>query len=186
MVRALRTTARWPVPGRDRPVRLRRRSVRIRRPLQFPPPQRLALYIVGGGLWLSGGLWLLFHYLVPRPGDFGATTHPLEAWWLTAHGAFAFAAIFTFGLLWGIHVMPGWTSRQRRPSGTAAVAAVAWLMLSGYLMYYLGGEQPRLVATTLHWTVGLASPALFVYHGLRVRAVRRARQVLDDRLTDAR
>jgi hypothetical protein len=82
--------------------------------------------------------------------------------------------------------VPGWTSRQRRQSGAAAVAALVWLVLSGYLMYYLGGEQPRLVAATLHWTVGLASPALFVYHGLRVRAVRRARQLVDDRLTDAR
>ena len=142
--------------------------------------------MVCGGLWLSGALWLLFHYLVPRPAEFGATPHPLEAWWLTAHGAFAFIAIFTFGLLWGVHVIPGWKTMRRRPSGIGAVVAVVWLMLTGYLMYYLAGEQPRLVVTTLHWTVGLATPLLFVYHGLRAPSVRRVRQPLEDRLTDAK
>ena len=159
---------------------------RLRRPLPLAPAQPLALYAVCGGLWLSGALWLLFHYLLARPSQFGQTTHPLEAWWLTAHGAFAFVAIFTFGLLWGTHVAPGWKTQQRRPSGAAAVAAVVWLMLTGYLMYYLAGEQPRLIVATLHWTVGLATPLLFVYHGLRSRAVRRVRQTLDDRLSDAR
>jgi hypothetical protein len=148
--------------------------------------QRWALYVVCGGLWLSGALWLLCHYLLARPAEFGPTTDPLEAWWLTAHGAFAFIAIFTFGLLWGIHVAPGWKTERRRPSGAAAVAAVVWLMLTGYLMYYLAGEQPRFVAATLHWTVGLATPLLFVYHGLRARVVPRGRQSLGDRLTDAR
>jgi cytochrome b561 len=67
------------------------------------------------------------------------------------------------------------------------VATVVWLALSGYLMYYVAGEQPRFVAATLHWTVGLAAPLLFVYHGLRARAVRRVRQPVEDgRLTDAR
>ena len=166
---------------------VRPRLRRLRRPLLFPTSQRLALYIVGGGSWLSGGLWLLFHYLLPRPGEFATTPHPLEAWWLTAHGAFAFIAIFTFGLLWGVHVVPGWKTRRRRPSGAAVVATVGWLALSGYLMYYLAGEQPRFVAGTLHWTVGLAAPLLFVYHGLRARAVRRVRQPLDaERVTDAR
>jgi len=159
---------------------------RLRHPLRLAPAQHLALYAVCGGLWLSGALWLLFHYVVAHPSEFGPATHPLEAWWLTAHGAFAVLAIFTFGLLWGVHVMPGWKTQHRRPSGAAAVAAVVWLMLTGYLMYYVAGEQPRLIVATLHWTVGLAAPMLFVYHGLRSRAVRRVRQALDDRLSDVR
>ena len=164
---------------------VRPRPRHLPHPLRFALAQHLALSLVCGGLWLSGALWLVFHYLVPRPTDFGATTHPLEAWWLTAHGAFAFMAIFTFGLLWGVHVAPGWKTQARRPSGAASVAAVLWLMLTGYLMYYLAGEQPRLVVATLHWVVGLATPLLFVYHGLRARAVRRVRQ-MEDRLSDAR
>ena len=162
--------------GRPRPRRLDR-------PLLFAPLQHLALYVVCGGLWLSGALWLVCHYLLVRPTEFGTPTHPLEAWWLTAHGAFAFIAIFTFGLLWGIHIAPGWKTQRRRPSGVAAVAAVLWLMLTGYLMYYLAGEQPRRIVTTLHWTVGLATPLLFVYHGRRARAIRRVHQ-LEDRLSD--
>ena len=162
------------------------RPRRLRHPFAFASPAYVALYAVCGGLWLSGALWLLFHYVVARPTEFGWATHPLEAWWLTAHGAFAFFAIFSFGLLWGLHIAPGWKSQQRRPSGAAAVAAVVWLMLTGYLMYYVAGEQPRAIVTALHWTEGLATPLLFVYHGLRARAVRRVRPALDDRLTSTR
>jgi hypothetical protein len=168
---------------RSRRAIVRTRPRGLRHPFALALPQHVALYAVCGGLWLSGALWLLFHYLLARPTAFGSATHPLEAWWLTAHGAFAFAAIFSFGLLWGVHVAPGWKTQQRRPSGAAAVAAVGWLMLTGYLMYYLAGEQPRLIVATLHWTIGLATPLLFVFHGLRARGVRRVRHVLDDRLS---
>src|SRR4029453_18717436 len=68
---------------------------------------RIVIYVVGTGLWLTGALWLLFHYLLKRQGWLGGV-QPLESWWLRLHGAFAFVAIWTFGLLWGTHVVPGW------------------------------------------------------------------------------
>jgi len=46
----------------------------------------------GAGLWLTGALWLLFHYLLKRQGWLVAV-HPLETWWLRFHAAFAFGAI---------------------------------------------------------------------------------------------
>ena len=51
---------------------------------------RLVVHVVGAGLWLTGALWLLFHYLLKRQGWLGAV-HPLESWWLRFHGAFALA-----------------------------------------------------------------------------------------------
>jgi hypothetical protein len=156
---------------------------RSRRTVRFPTRGRLALYAVAGGVWLTGGLWLLFHYFIHGQGEFGTTSHPLESWWLTLHGAFAFLSIWTFGVMWATHVVPGWATRRRRPTGIAMTTTVGWLMVSGYLLYYLGGEQSRFVAGLLHWSVGLGAPILFVVHGLRARSIRRARLLAERRLT---
>lgn len=146
-----------------------RPATRLRRTVRLAAAHRVALYAVGGGSWLSGGLWLLVHHFGRREGEFGVTAHPLESWSLAVHGAFAVAAIWTLGLLWGTHVAPGWSLRRRRRSGVALVVAAAWLVLSGYLLYYLGAERPRAVVSVAHWAAGLASVALFVGHGLRAR-----------------
>ena len=69
------------------------RRARQRQPVRLTDKRRLLVYGVGIALWTSGALWLIFHYLVTYRGEFGATTHPLEPWWLKAHGAFAFAGI---------------------------------------------------------------------------------------------
>lgn len=133
---------------------------------------RLSLYAIGGGLWVSGGLWLLFHYFVQSPGDFAAGPHPLETWWLRFHGAFAFAAIWVFGFLWSVHVAPGWADGERRRSGGLMVGLFLWLILSGYLLYYLGHERLRSFTSLLHWSLGLLLPFAFIFH--RLVAGRRA------------
>jgi hypothetical protein len=130
---------------------------------------RIVIYVVGTGLWLTGALWLLFHYLLKRQGWLGGV-QPLESWWLRLHGAFAFVAIWTFGLLWGTHVVPGWWTRRRARSGIVLVAFVAWLMVSAYLLYYLGNEEQRFIVSVLHWSVGLSCPVLFTAHRWRDRA----------------
>ena len=164
-------------------ARLVRAGRRPRHTVWLPSRGRLALYAVASGVWLTGGLWLLFHYFIHGPGEFGATTHPLESWWLSLHGAFAFMSIWTFGVVWATHVLPGWATRRRRPTGIATATPVGWLMASGYLLYYLGGEQSRFVVGVLHWSVGLGAPILFVAHGLRARSLRRARTLAEARLT---
>jgi hypothetical protein len=123
--------------------------------------RRLGLYIVGLGLWLSGGLWLVYHYWMVQQGEFGPQTNPLEPWWLKLHGAFAFAAIWVFGLLWGVHVTAAWPHGRRRWSGAAMTGVLLLLMLSGYLLYYVGEETARSYVSIVHWTVGLACPLSF-------------------------
>ena len=129
---------------------------------------RLVVNVVGAGLWVTGALWLVFHYLLKRQGWLGAV-HPLETWWLRIHAAFAFGAIWTFGFLWGTHVVPGWSIRRRVRSGVALVVIAGWLMLSAYLLYYLGDEDQRFVVSILHWLVGLSCPVLFLAHLWRAR-----------------
>jgi hypothetical protein len=141
--------------------------------------RRLGLYFVGLGLWLSGGLWLLFHHFLLRQGELGLSAHPLEPWWLKVHGALAFASLWVLGLLWGVHVREGWALRLRRPSGAVLLGALALLIVSGYLLYYLGNEDARAITSIVHWGVGLAVPIAYSAHRvsprIRPRSSRKAR-----------
>jgi hypothetical protein len=130
--------------------------------------RRLGLAAVGIGAWTSGGLWLLFHHGWhhgwPRSSDLGIGPHPLEPWWLALHGAFAVAAIWVAGWLWGAHLARAWGRGRRRWSGGLTVGVLLWLIASGYLLYYLGDERLRLGTAVLHWSVGLASPIAVLLH----------------------
>jgi hypothetical protein len=88
---------------------------------------------------------------------------------LGLHGAFAFGAIWILGFLWGVHVAPGWEGRKRRRSGAALIGLFLWLILSGYLLYYVGHEQLRSVTSLLHWSLGLVFPIPFLIHRLASR-----------------
>jgi hypothetical protein len=107
--------------------------------------------------------WCCIFFLASE-SEFGPQRHPLEPWWLKFHGAFAFAAIWLFGLLWGKHVCKAWPYGKGRWSGAALAGLLFWLMLSGYLLYYLGGEGARSIVSVLHWGIGFAAPLLLLWH----------------------
>ncbi len=142
-------------------------SALVRKSGSLGPARRWALYIVGAGVWLTGGLWLLYHYFLVRQGEFGPMANPLEPWWLKLHGAFAFAAIWLFGLLWGVHITKAWPHRHRRWSGGALTGVFLLLIVSGYLLYYIGDDKVRPVVSILHWGIGLACPLFLLFHRLR-------------------
>ncbi|TXH04225.1 MAG: hypothetical protein E6R07_09830 [Nevskiaceae bacterium] len=126
--------------------------------------RRITLTVIAGGTWLSGLLWLMFHYFLARPGDFGVTPHPLEPWWLRLHGAFAFAAIWLLGLMSGVHIVRGWSGRRHRLSGAMLVVSFGWLIVTGYLLYYVGNDNARAVLSPAHWVFGVAAPLAYIAH----------------------
>jgi len=132
--------------------------------LRLSRRRRWTVYAVGLLLWASGALWLLLHYFLMGKGEFGDVPHPFEPWSLRVHAAMAFAAMWTFGLVWGVHIVAGWRTRRQRASGGLAVAVLVWLIGTGYLLYYLGDEQWRSGALIAHWLVGLALPVLLGIH----------------------
>jgi hypothetical protein len=131
---------------------------------QLSRERRRMLYAILIGTWASGALWLAFHHFLMRDTPFGPTPNPFEFWSRAAHGAFAFSAVWLFGVLWGAHVREGWRSLRRRWTGSLMFGLFAWLVVSGYLLYYLGNDW--LISTTalLHWSVGLAGPLPFLWH----------------------
>ncbi len=158
--------------------------------IRFSSLKLRTLWMIGVGVWLSGGLWMLFHYFLTKQGEFGPTSNPLEPWLLKLHGAFAFAAIWLFGLVWGTHMAVAWPIRRRRLSGSLFAAAISWLVLSGYLLYYTANETARSVVSLSHGGIGLALPLLYWAHRIKKgqgqEAGKSARSRADNRLGEAR
>jgi hypothetical protein len=122
------------------------------------------VYTVSVGIWLSGLLWLIFHYFVVRNTAFGPAPHPLEHWWLIAHGAMAFASVWLMGYLWGTHVVKRWRLRRHRKTGGTLFATMILLIISGYLLYYIAGDDWRSITAIVHWAIGLAMPLALIAH----------------------
>ena len=139
------------------PVRLHE-TVRIKR------GRRWLTYGIGFGLWMTGVAWLDFHYFLQTKTEFGPAENPLTHWWLAAHGLFAFATLWLFGLLWGQHIVGAWKSGRHRISGSLLFGVLAVLIASGYLLDYAGGDDTRALISLLHWGIGSALPLPFVLH----------------------
>lgn len=131
------------------------------------------LYATGVLLVLSGALWLLFHYFVRIPGEFGDKPHGFEPVLLVAHGLFAAAFLVGFGSVLPGHVRRAWNGRRNRISGSVFFSLVAVLIASGYALYYTGNESARAAISALHWIAGLGMPALMGWHIWRGRAWRK-------------
>ena len=145
-----------------------------RGPIRIGAGYRRTVNVVAAGVWATGVLWLVFHYFLRAPGPFGPEPSPLEAWWLRLHGAFAFGAVWTVGLLSASHLLNGWASGRRRHSGVALLAVAVVLSLTGYLLYYASGDAVRAVIAMLHWVLGLGAPLVFAWHRY-LRSRRRGR-----------
>ena len=99
-----------------------------------------------------------------RSSPFGTNPHPLEFWSRAAHGAFGFGGLWLLGMLSAAHIPAGWRNGQRRWTGGLMLAAFASLVVSGYLLYYLGNDLLIGATALLHWSVGLAAPVAFLLH----------------------
>jgi hypothetical protein len=134
--------------------------------IHLRPRSKLWINCVGAGVWLSGAVWLLVHYLVKPQDAFGLQNTSSEVWWLRVHGAFAFLALWTGGLLWGVHIVRAWKGGRHRWSGGSLFAVLSILIVTGYLLYYVGNEQARDIISLVHWILGLAIPIAYLIHRL--------------------
>lgn len=139
-------------------------------PIRLPKPHKQAMYGVFILLWLSGALWLGFHYFLRSAGEFGEVAHPLEIWWLRVHGLMAFAMLVALGSVLPIHVRRAWHLHKNRWSGAGMMAVLLWLTLTGYALYYFSSDENEAWLPLLHWVVGLVLPLMLVWHIRQGRA----------------
>lgn len=134
------------------------------RPIRLGPRQKRWVYLIGGLLWLSGLGWLVAHFGLASPGEFGDPHHASEPWWLRLHGAAAMAALVMIGSLLFDHAWRAWQLRKNHRSGLLLASFVIAMVLTGYALYYFGGEQARPWISMTHWLVGLGSGVLLPVH----------------------
>ena len=126
--------------------------------------RRRLLYGVAAVLWMTGAVWLAAHYFWTKQGEYGPQTSPAEPWSLRLHGLFAMAALAFLGLLWAVHIVRGWRARRGRVSGSVLFGLALVLVLTGYLLYYIGDDDLRGWTSLIHWTLGLAALPAFLLH----------------------
>jgi hypothetical protein len=123
-------------------------------------------WVVGVALALfaTGALWIVFHYFVTVPSEFGEHRHPLETWWLRLHGAAAMAFLVVFGTLLSVHIRGAWRLGRNRVTGVVMLSLASLLVVSGYGLYYSGEETLRQWTSVVHWIIGLAALPAMVAH----------------------
>ena len=88
------------------------------------------------------------------------------------HGAAAMAVLILVGMLLNEHVRLAWRARRNRANGSIFLSAFAFLIITGYGLYYAGGERLRAWTSWVHLATGLALPILLLIHILLGRRTR--------------
>jgi uncharacterized membrane protein YbjE (DUF340 family) len=136
--------------------------------------QRYFLYVVLALLFVSGVSWAYWNYL-RSPSDFETSA---KAWAMKIHGAAAMTVLVLVGMLLSAHVRFAWRARRNRGNGSIFLSAFAVLTITGYGLYYAGGERLRAWTSWIHLAVGLALPILLLIHiflGKRTRPAGQSR-----------
>jgi len=102
----------------------------------------LAVLLVSGGLWE----WLRSALL------------------MKVHGGTAMLALLLLGAALASHVPTGWKDARYKGTGIGILAAAAWLIISGHLLYYSGDEAVRQAASCSHLGAGIGLPVLLGLH----------------------
>lgn len=133
---------------------------------------RRALYGVSGLLLASGIAWAILYYASSQVGIDERSAATAGALMMKVHGAAAMLALILFGTLLSHHVGVGWRSGKNRFSGCAIAAISGFLILTGYLLYYVGDEALRQWASWLHLAAGALLPAVLWPHVRRMIRLR--------------
>jgi hypothetical protein len=104
-----------------------------------------------------------------RRGDFEMNA---KAWAMKVHGGAAMAVLVLIGMLLNVHVRFAWRARRNRANGSVFLSAFAVLTITGYGLYYAGGERLRAWTSWIHLAIGLVLPILLLIHILLGRKTR--------------
>ncbi len=138
-------------------------------PIRLKRLQSYLLYAVLALLFFSGVAWAYWTYLAASSGDLEAAA---KVWAMKLHGAAAMAILVLIGTLLTGHVKSAWRARRNRANGSIFLIVFAVLTVTGYGLYYAGGEMLRQWTSWIHLVVGLGLPILLLIHILLGRKTR--------------
>ncbi|MGI8889532.1 MAG: hypothetical protein ACR2G0_01955 [Chthoniobacterales bacterium] len=147
---------------------MRRNSIQLSRRHEW------VVYGVSALVFATGSVWAWLHYFGMTPGEFGEVS-PAETWILKAHGGAAMAMLIMLGTLFPMHVKFAWRARRNLRTGLSLCALLFLLIMTGYGLYYAGGEHLRAWTSSVHLWIGLLFVPVIALHaicGKRSRAIR--------------
>ena len=129
--------------------------------IRVKPLHRRLLYFAVALLFISGVAWTYWNYFVTSRDDSEMAAKALA---MKIHGGAAMAILVLIGMLLTEHVRVAWRARRNRANGSLFLSALSVLTITGYGLYYAGGESLRAWASWIHVGVGLALPLLLIFH----------------------
>ncbi len=130
-----------------------------------------SVYASFGLLVATGAGWMLAQ---TRPDEI--SDREISTWLLKIHGAAAMFALLVLGALTA-HVRRGWKARTNRLTGAFIIAVNIFLIVTGYGLYYAGGEELRAWLSRWHAWIGLGVVVLLPAHILAGRAIVRKKHL---------
>jgi hypothetical protein len=124
--------------------------------MRFKSPLKSLFYSLSTLLFGTGIIWIGLHYT--------AYEGPLLSLTMKWHGAAAIGASVLLGWLMPVHILPGLERGRNRGTGLVILALIVGLMISGYGLYYFGGESLRQITRITHQSLGCVIPFLLVWH----------------------
>lgn len=125
---------------------------------------RKGLYGVLALSLCTGVAFYILSRWVEVEGEFGPQKHPWQFPLLKIHGASAFLMLMGIGAMFAQHVPAAWRTRRSRPLGIVIIAALSFMAISAWCLYYIANEQWRPLLGTVHASVGVSLPVLLAFH----------------------
>ena len=131
---------------------------------RMPRRTRATVYIIIGGLWLSGILWLLLDQFFAQVGPFGPTPNRAEPAVLLIHGVVAIVAMYVLGWISLRHVVRWWQGGLRRVSGASLSTCLVLLIVSGFALFFVSDDRWQRAAALSHDVFGLFVTVFGIQH----------------------
>lgn len=131
---------------------------------RMPRRTRATVYIIIGGLWLSGVLWLLLDQFFAQVGPFGPTPNRAEPAVLLIHGVVAIVAMYVLGWISLRHVVRWWQGGLRRVSGASLSTCLVLLIVSGFALFFVSDDRWQRAAALSHDVFGLFVTVFGIQH----------------------
>jgi hypothetical protein len=161
--------SKQPTKTRSFPDQALRTAERISERLALTPRisavRQWVLWTVISVLVLTGALWLWAEYAY-TPSDNGMEPYAIKHYAMVLHAAFALAFVFFAGTLLHTHMQAAWRQQRNRATGAVMATTVTLLTLSGFALWYAGGETLRQAAEIAHWVTGFGLPMVLMVHML--------------------